>query len=74
MLNSELLMHYHISPFFGIPTLPPSNLGNMIKPYFQLYQETGQNIVLTRTAIETTFTPYLTGGDKYICSPHHKLN
>jgi len=74
MMNLELCMHYHMSPFFGIPTMPPSNLSNMIKPVVSLYSETGQNLVLSRTAIETSLLPYLKNGGKYICSPHHKIN
>ena len=74
MMNLELMMHFHASPFFGIPTMPPSNLSNMIKPVVSLYSETGQNLVLARTSIETSLLPYLNEGGKYICSPHHKIN
>ena len=74
MMNLELCMHYHVSPFFGIPTMPPSNLSNMIKPVVSLYSETGQNLVLARTSISTSLLPYLKNSNKYICSPHHKVN
>ena len=73
-LNMELALHYHSSPFYGIPTSFPANIANMFKPIMALYSETGQNFMLSRIGMEIDFEPFLNEGPTYICSGLHKLN